>query len=96
MTRATFDGVVVADSDDVRVVEGMSYFPIDSVDLDRLVASPTTSRCFSKGKASYFHVRGEHDVAADAAFTYKRPWPLARRLVTNRIAFWRGVNVVDE
>ncbi len=32
----------------------------------------------------------------DAAFTYERPWPLARRLVTNRVAFWREVEVVRD
>jgi uncharacterized protein (DUF427 family) len=94
MVRAEFDGVVIAESDDVRVVEGMVYFPLDDVDTDRLVSSPTTSRCFWKGKASYWHVRGETDVASDAAFGYERPWPLARRFVDGRIAFWRGVRIV--
>jgi hypothetical protein len=32
--RGCRSGVMVADSDDVRVVEGMTYFPIDSVDMD--------------------------------------------------------------
>ena len=96
MTRATFDGVVIAESDDVRVVEGIAYFPIASVDRDRLLDSPTTSRCFWKGKATYWHVEGDHDVAPNAAFTYEHPWPLARRLVTDRIAFWQGVKVTRD
>ena len=96
MTRAVFDGVVVADSDDVRVVEGMSYFPRSSVNSDALMESPTTSRCFWKGKASYWHVVGDEEMATDAAFTYERPWPLARRLVTDRVAFWRGVEIVND
>jgi len=73
VTCAVFDGAVIAESDGVRLVEGMSYFPIGSVDVDRLVASPTTSPCFWKGKATYFHVRGQLRVATDAAFTYRRP-----------------------
>jgi uncharacterized protein (DUF427 family) len=96
MTRAVFDGVVVAESDDVRRVEGMTYFPGDTVDSDRLVDSPTTSRCFWKGKARYWHVRGDEEVAPDAAFAYPRPWPLARPLVTDRIAFWHGVEIVED
>ncbi len=59
MTRAIFDGVVIAESDDVRNVEGMTYLPIGSVDFDALVESQTTSRCFWKGKASYWHVQGD-------------------------------------
>jgi uncharacterized protein (DUF427 family) len=93
MARAVFDGVLIAESDDVKVVEGMTYFPADSVDTDHLLESPTKSRCFWKGRASYFHVQGRDDIAVDAAFTYPKPWPLARSLVTDRIAFWRDVDV---
>ena len=96
MTKAVFDGVVLAESSDVKVVEGMTYFPIDSVDMERLTESPTTSRCFWKGKAHYWHVRGDSEVATDAAFAYERPWPLARRLVTDRIAFWNGVEITED
>lgn len=95
MTRAIFDGVVVADSDDVRVVEGMTYFPRGSVREGVLSESPSTSRCFWKGKARYWNVVSEDHVATDAAFGYERPWPLARRLVSERVAFWRDVQVVD-
>ena len=95
MARAVFEGVVIAESDDVKVVEGMTYFPIDDVATEHLVESPTTSRCFWKGKASYFHVRGTDDIAQNAAFRYEHPWPLARRLVTDRIAFWHGVEIVE-
>lgn len=93
MARAVFDGVVIAESDDTRVVEGMTYFPTSSVNKAALVESATTSRCFWKGKAKYWHVSGEEELAPDAAFAYERPWPLARRLVTDRVAFWNGVEV---
>lgn len=86
---------MLAESDDVKRVEGMTYFPVDDVDLDRLEESGTTSRCIWKGKARYWHVKGNEQTAADAAFSYPTPWPLARRLVRDRIAFWQGVEVVD-
>ena len=95
MARAIFDGVVVADSDDVRVVGGISYFPRNDVRHDALVESDTTTRCPWKGKARYWHVAGEDGTATDAAFAYERPWPLARRLVSDRVAFWREVEVLD-
>jgi uncharacterized protein (DUF427 family) len=96
MTRAVYDGVLVAESDDVKVVEGMTYFPSDSVDMTKLAESPTTSRCFWKGKAKYWHVEGSDDLALDAAFAYPKPWPLARSLVTDRVAFWRGVVIEND
>ncbi len=94
MTKAIFEGVVIAESDDVRRLEGITYFPSDSVDLSRLIETPTTSRCFWKGKASYYSVDGSSDIAVDAAFEYKKPWLLARKLVTDRIGFWREVQIV--
>ena len=96
MVRAMYDGNVVAESDDVKVVEGMTYFPIESIRRDLLLESPVTSRCFWKGKATYWHVQGDQDVAPNGAFMYERPWPLARRLVTDRVAFWQGVTVTRD
>jgi uncharacterized protein (DUF427 family) len=93
MARAVFDGVVIAESDDVRVVEGMTYFPSSSVNTDALMESSTTSRCFWKGKARYWHVVGDTETDTDAAFAYEQPWPLARRLVSDRVAFWGGVEI---
>ena len=87
--------MVVAGSDDVRVVSGATYFPRSSVRSGALVESATTSRCPWKGKARYWDVSGENETADDAAFAYERPWPLARRLETDRVAFWRDVDIVD-
>ena len=96
MARAIYQGTIIAESDDVKVVEGITYFPIDSVDQTRLVDSPLRTQCFWKGRAHYFHVQGDDDLAVDAAFRYPKPWPLARRLVRGRVAFWRDVEVVRE
>lgn len=93
MAKALLNGTVIAESDDVRRVEGITYFPIESIIEGTLVESATTSQCFWKGKASYFHVESGDDVAPDAAFQYRRPWPLARRLVTDRVGFWKDVEV---
>ena len=35
----------------------------------------------------------DDDIAQNAAFAYEQPWPLTKRLVTDRIAFWQGVQV---
>lgn len=92
MVRAVWNGVVVAESDETRVVEGNHYFPPDSVRDDLLVPSPTTSRCFWKGKAHYYSIVVGEDVNLDAAWTYPNPWPLARWL-GGYVAFWRGVRI---
>ena len=53
MVRATWNGEVIAESDDTVVVEGNHYFPADAVRSDVLRPSATTSVCPWKGTASY-------------------------------------------
>lgn len=96
MPRAVYKGRVIAESDDVRVLEGMTYFPESDVDMSLLSDSTTTSRCFWKGKARYWDVGAGRSVAPDAAFAYPKPWVFARRLVTDRIAFWQGVEITTD
>jgi uncharacterized protein (DUF427 family) len=73
-----WNGEIIAHSTNTIRVEGNHYFPPDSVDWNALVPSTTTSRCWWKGKASYYHVRAK-GVLNPAAWTYENPWPLAQR-----------------
>ena len=43
MARATWNGVVLAESDDTVVVEGNHYFPADSIDDRYFQSSDHTS-----------------------------------------------------
>ena len=92
MTRAMWNGQVIAESDDVVVIDGYTYFPRDSVDPTVLTDSATTSRCIWKGKASYYTVTVDDAENRDAAWFYPRP-SRAARSVQDRVAFWRGVKV---
>jgi uncharacterized protein (DUF427 family) len=90
--RATWRGVLLAESADTVRVEGNEYFPPDAVRWEHLVESPSTSLCLWKGRARYLSVAVDDEVLPDAAWYYPRPWPLARR-IADRVAFWRGVQV---
>jgi len=92
--RATWRGVVLAESADTVDVEGNHYFPSDSVRWECLVESPTTSLCVWKGRARYLSVAVDDEVLPDAAWYYPRPWPLVRR-IADRVAFWGDVRVED-
>jgi uncharacterized protein (DUF427 family) len=93
--KATWNGVVLAESDATIVVEGNHYFPPDSVESRYLLASPTKTTCSWKGEASYYTV----DVAGarneDAAWTYPSPKPAAQA-IAGYVAFWHGVQVGQE
>ena len=92
MIRATWNGVVLAESDDTVVVEGNHYFPPDAVDRQYLRDSSKHTRCPWKGIASYYTVAVGDEENRDAAWYYSEPSPAARE-ITGRVAFWRGVTV---
>ena len=85
----------VAMSDDVVVVEGNAYFPVDAVEPGALAASTATSVCPWKGVARYYTVTVDGAQLDDAAWTYPHPFPLARR-VKGRVAFWGGVEIRED
>lgn len=92
MPRAVWKGEVLAESDDTVVVEGNHYFPIASVNKQYLEDSNSHTRCFWKGKASYYDVVVDGDRNSDAAFYYPDPSQAASE-IKDHVAFWRGVRV---
>lgn len=90
--KAIWQGAVLAESDETRIVEGNHYFPPESVNMAYLQHSDTHTVCSWKGVASYYDVVvGEH-VNKDAAWYYPEPKEAARE-IAHYIAFWRGVEV---
>lgn len=92
MTRAIWNGAVVAESDDTVIVEGNHYFPIDSVNADYLVESDHTTVCPWKGRASYYSLNVDGKVNDNAAWYYPTPSSAASK-IAGRVAFWHGVKV---
>ncbi|MDQ3158168.1 MAG: DUF427 domain-containing protein [Actinomycetota bacterium] len=89
---AWFSGHRIAVSNDVLVLEGFAYFPLEDVADGVLRRSRFKSLCYWKGIASYFHVLGGDEVARNSAWTYRHPSPIARR-IKNRVAFWHDIEV---
>jgi uncharacterized protein (DUF427 family) len=92
MVRATWNGAVIAESDDTVVVEGNHYFPSSAVRADVLRPSDTTTVCSWKGVAHYHSIVVDGAENRDAAWYYPEPKSAASE-ITGRIAFWRGVVV---
>ena len=91
--RAIWNGAVVAESDDTVVVEGNHYFPKESITAEYFVDSTKTSVCPWKGTASYYSLAVDGQTNADAAWYYPTPKDAASE-ITDRVAFWKGVQVV--
>lgn len=94
MARATWNGTVVAESDDTVVVEGNHYFPLDAIPSGLLAPNDQTSVCPWKGTASYYDVVVDGQVNAGAAWYYPAPKEAAAE-IKDRVAFWKGVEVTD-
>lgn len=92
--KALWNGQVIADSPDTVVVEGNHYFPLESVNRALLEQSQTTTVCPWKGTANYYSLNVNGARNADAVWYYAQPKPAAAQ-IAGRVAFWRGVEVVD-
>lgn len=96
MPKATWKNTVIAEApaDRIVLVEGNSYFPLDTVVAAALRPSAHQSVCPWKGTASYYDVVVDGAINKDAAWTYPTPKDAAKQ-IAGRVAFWRGVVVED-
>ncbi len=94
MMKAIWKDKVIAESDDTMYVEGNHYFSRASVDESLLRNSDRTSYCPWKGTANYYSLAIDGNEIEDAAWYYAEPEEAARQ-IGGRVAFWRGVQVVE-
>ena len=92
--QAVFNGTVIAESDQTEVVEGNRYFPEDSIREEFFTPTRMKTLCPWKGVASYYTVTVEDARAENAAWQYRRPSPLARK-IKGYVAFYPQVQVVE-
>ena len=90
--KATWNGAVIAQSDDTVVVEGNHYFPDSSLNREYVTSSDHKSSCPWKGQASYYSLIVNGETNRDAAWYYANPKPGAE-MVKDRVAFSKGVKV---
>ena len=89
--KATWQGALIAQSDDTIVLEGNHYFPESSLNRDFITFSNhhTTG---AKGQASYYSLLVNGEMNTDAAWYYPDPTAAAEN-IKGHIAFWKGVKI---
>lgn len=92
MPTASWNGQVIASSDETVMVEGNHYFPPESIGRGYLQPSEKTSVCPWKGTAAYFDVVVDGQVNSGAAWAYPEPKAKAEH-IRDHVAFWGGVTV---
>jgi uncharacterized protein (DUF427 family) len=92
MAKATWNGVVLAESDRCEIVENNYYFPPESIQCRYFKESPTHTVCPWKGQASYYTIEVGGQSNKDAAWYYPAPKEAAKH-IKGYVAFWKGVEV---
>jgi len=86
---------VIAETDDTVMVENNHYFPADSLKREHFQPSDARTVCPWKGTASYYDVVVDGETNPGAAWYYPEPKDAAAQ-IKDRVAFWKGVEVVQE
>ena len=93
--KAVWKNQILAQSDDTIEIEGNQYFPPQSIDPEFLRPSDTRTYCPWKGTASYYDVEVDNERNENAAWYYPHPKNAASE-IKDYIAFWHGVEVIDD
>ena len=92
MARATWEGTVLAESNNTVMVEGNHYFPPDSIQREFFKPSDETTMCPWKGTARYYDIEVGGQTNLAAAWSYPELKDAAKQ-IKDHVAFWRGVRI---
>lgn len=90
--KAIFNGVVIAESDDIVLVEGNHYFPEASLKREYTTFSNHRSSCPWKGQARWLSLFVNGEMLPDSVWFYPEPSDAAQE-IAGRVAFGKGVTV---
>jgi uncharacterized protein (DUF427 family) len=90
--KAIWNGVTIAESDDLVVLEGNQYFPESSLNRAYVTFSNHKTMCPWKGQASYYSLLVNGELNTDAIWYYADPKPEAEE-IRGRVAFQKGVTI---
>lgn len=92
--KATWNGEIIAESNDTIVIEGNHYFPPKTINQEFFKSSDNHTTCPWKGLASYYNVEVNGESNKDAAWYYPEVSDLAKG-IKGYVAFWNGVEVTE-
>lgn len=92
--KAIWNGVVVAESDDIVTIEGNHYFPEASLNKAYTTFSNHRTSCIWKGQAYYLSLFVNGEMKSDAIWFYPEPTEAAAN-IKGRVAFQSGVEITD-
>ena len=94
MRTATWNGVVLAESDETSIVEGNHYFPPASVKPEYFEAIDHATTCPWKGTSSYYDIVVNGERNPSAVWYYPAPKDAAAE-IKDHVAFYGSVSIAD-
>jgi uncharacterized protein (DUF427 family) len=91
-TTATWNGQIIAATDESIAFDNNTYFPLDALKKEFFKNSAHTSVCGWKGTANYMDVVVDGKTNANAMWVYNDPKQAASP-IKGYVAFWKGVEV---
>ena len=92
--KAIWNGTILAESDETKIIEGNHYFPPESINREFFKPSDTHTTCPWKGVASYYTLDVGGKENQDAAWYYPETSELAKE-IRGYVAFWKGVAIEE-
>lgn len=92
--KAVWNGAVLAESHETKIIEGNHYFPPESINKEFFKSSDSHTTCPWKGEASYYTIEVEGKDNQDAAWYYPETSELAKE-IKGYVAFWKGVAIEE-
>ena len=92
--KASWNGVVIAESDDIDTLEGNHYLPRASLNDAYTAFSNHRSSCVWKGQAQWLSLFVNGEMKPDAVWFYPEPTEAAQE-IKGRVAFMPGVDISD-
>ncbi|CAF1534978.1 unnamed protein product, partial [Didymodactylos carnosus] len=93
--KATWNNQIIARSKNTIIVEGNTYFPPESVQMEYLKSTDYHTTCKWKGVASYYSLIVDDKENENAAWYYPEPKPEAT-IIKHYVAFYKGISVEEE
>ncbi len=92
MAKAVYNGETIAESEDIRNIDGNWYFPKDSINKKYLKESPTHLIRADKGEANFYNINVDDKVSWNGAWYYSKPKKESNE-IKDRIGFGPGIQI---
>ena len=93
MVTATWNGAVLAQSDETIVMDDVQYFPAHTVDKAYLRPSDKKTKDAAKGEAGHYTVEVGTKKIKDGAWFFANPKDAAKQ-IAGYIAFGKGIDII--